>query len=105
MLEDKSLQLVVSASIPVERGPLGVRVMKHGKDFMVDKPGITTLEQLAEARRVQAETKRIFSIMYSERLENRATVQAGELVKAGAIGACGADDRHGPASHQHPDAA
>ncbi len=86
VLEDKSLQLVVSASIPVERGPLGVRVMKHGKDFMVDKPGITTLEQLAEARRVQAETKRIFSIMYSERLENRATVQAGELVKAGAIG-------------------
>jgi predicted dehydrogenase len=60
--------------------------MKHGKDFMVDKPGITTLEQLAECRRVQAETKRIFSIMYSERLENRATVQAGELVKAGAIG-------------------
>jgi predicted dehydrogenase len=86
VLEDKSLQLIVSASIPVERGPLGVRVMKHGKDFMVDKPGITTLEQLAECRRVQAETKRIFSIMYSERLENRATVQAGELVKAGAIG-------------------
>ena len=86
VLEDKSLQLVVSASIPVERGPLGVRVMKHGKDFMVDKPGITTLDQLAECRRVQAETKRIFSIMYSERLENRATIQAGELVKAGAIG-------------------
>ncbi len=86
VLEDKSLQLVVSASIPDERGPLGVRVMKHGKDFLVDKPGITTLEQLAEVRKVQAETKRIYSIMYSERLENRATVKAGELVRAGAIG-------------------
>ena len=86
VLEDKSLQLVVSASIPDERGPLGVRVMKHGKDFLVDKPGITTLEQLAEVRKVQAETKRIYSIMYSERLENRATVKAGELVQAGAIG-------------------
>ena len=53
---------------------------------MVDKPGITTLEQLAEVRKVQAETKRIYSIMYSERLENRATVKAGELVQAGAIG-------------------
>ena len=53
---------------------------------MVDKPGITTLEQLAEVRKVQAQTKRIYSIMYSERLENRATVRAGELVKAGAIG-------------------
>ena len=60
--------------------------MQHGKDYMADKPGITTLEQLAEVRRVQAETKRIYSIMYSERLENRATVKAGELVKAGAIG-------------------
>lgn len=86
ILEDKSVQLVVSASIPDERAPLGVRVMKHGKDFMVDKPGITTLDQLAEARRVQKATGRIYSIMYSERLENRATVKAGQLVKAGAIG-------------------
>ncbi len=86
VLEDPSIKLVVSAAIPDERGPLGVRVMQHGKDYMADKPGLTTLEQLAEVRRVQAETKRIYSIMYSERLENRATVKAGELVKAGAIG-------------------
>ena len=86
VLEDKTIQLIVSAAIPDERAPLGIRAMKHGKDFMVDKPGITTLEQLAEARRVQAETRRIYSIMYSERLENRATVKAGELVQAGAIG-------------------
>jgi predicted dehydrogenase len=77
---------VVSASIPHERAPLGLRVMQHGKDFMVDKPGITSLEQLAEVRRVQQQTKRIYSIMYSERFENAATVKAGELVKAGAIG-------------------
>lgn len=86
ILDDSSVQLVVSASIPVERAPLGIQVMKHGKDFMVDKPGITTLEQLEEVRKVQLETKRIYSIMYSERFENRATVKAGELVKAGAIG-------------------
>jgi predicted dehydrogenase len=86
IFDDKSIHLVVSASIPSERAPLGVRVMKSGKDFMVDKPGITSLEQLAEVRKVQKETKRIYSIMYSERFENRATVKAGELVKAGAIG-------------------
>jgi predicted dehydrogenase len=86
ILEDPSIQLVVSASIPNERAPLGLEVMRHGKDFMVDKPGMTTLEQLADVRRVQAETKRIYSILYSERLENRATVRAGELVQAGAIG-------------------
>jgi predicted dehydrogenase len=86
ILEDGSIQLVLSAAIPVERAPLGVEVMRHGKDFMSDKPGITTLEQLAEVRRVQRETRRIYSIMYSERFENPATVRAGELVKAGAIG-------------------
>ncbi len=86
ILDNKNIKLVVSASIPNERAPLGVRVMQHGKDFMADKPGITSLAQLAEVRRVQKETRRIYSIMYSERFENRATVKAGELVKAGAIG-------------------
>lgn len=86
ILDDSSIQLIVSASIPVDRAPLGVQVMRHGKDFMVDKPGIITLEQLEEVKKAQKETKRIYSIMYSERLENRATVRAGELVKSGAIG-------------------
>ena len=86
ILEDNSIQLVLSAAIPEERAPLGIEVMRHGKDYMVDKPGIITLEQLAEVRRVQKETQRIYSIMYSERFDNAATVKAGELVKAGAIG-------------------
>ncbi|WP_077919365.1 Gfo/Idh/MocA family protein [Spirosoma sp. 209] len=86
ILEDNSIQLILSSAIPEERAPLGIQVMRHGKDYMADKPGITTLAQLAEARKVQKETKRIYSIMYSERFENRATVKAGELVKAGAIG-------------------
>ena len=86
ILEDQTIQLVASAAIPNERAPLGIRVMRHGKDFMSDKPAATTLEQLAEVRRVQAATRRIYSITYSERLDSRATVRAGELVKAGAIG-------------------
>ena len=86
ILEDNSIQLVLSSIIPNERAPLGIRVMEHGKDYMVDKPGIITLEQLEEVKKVQKKTNRIYSILYSERHENRATVKAGELVKAGAIG-------------------
>ena len=86
VLEDRSTQLVVSASIPDERAPLGIRVMQHEKDYMADKPGITSLEQLAQVRKVQAQTRRIYSILYGERLENRATIRAGELVRSGAIG-------------------
>jgi predicted dehydrogenase len=86
ILEDPSISLVVSAAVNSERAPLGISAMRHGKDFMVDKPGITSLAQLAEVRKVQAETKRIYSICYSEHFETRSTVKAGELLKAGAIG-------------------
>ena len=86
ILSDPSIQLVASAAIPDQRAPLGVRVMRHGKDYLSDKPGIITLEQLAEVRKAVKETDRMFAIMYSERLEVKAAVQAGELVKAGAIG-------------------
>ena len=65
ILEDNSIQLILSSGIPVDRAPLGIEVMQHGKDYLVDKPGITTLEQLEAVRRVQKETKRMYTIMYS----------------------------------------
>ena len=86
ILNDKSIQLVLGAPIPDLRAPLGIRAMKAGKDFLGDKPGITSLEQLAEVRKAIRETKRKFAIMYSERLEVRAAVHAGDLVQQGAIG-------------------
>jgi predicted dehydrogenase len=86
ILEDKSIQLILSAAIPVDRAGIGIRAMQHGKDYMVDKPGLTSLEQLEQVRRIQKQTGRIYSIMYSERFENKATVKAGDLVKEGAIG-------------------
>ncbi len=86
ILEDPSIDLIASAAIPNERSAIGVRAMQHGKDFLSDKPGFTTPEQVATARKVQAETGRIYSIDYGERLENRATTKALELVQSGAIG-------------------
>ena len=86
ILGDKSIQLVAGAPIPDLRAPLGIRVMKAGKDYLADKPGITTLKQLADVRKAVKETGRKFAIMYSERLEVRSAVYAGELIKQGAIG-------------------
>lgn len=86
ILDDPSIQLVLSSQIANERAPLGVRAMKKGKDYLSDKPGITTLEQLADVRKTIAETKRIYAIMYSERLEVKAAVYAGDLIHQGAIG-------------------
>jgi len=86
ILEDRTIQLVLNAGIPCERAPMGIQVMQHGKDYMVDKPGFTTLAQLEEARRVQAQTRQIYSVCYSERFMTRSTAKAAALVKAGAIG-------------------
>ena len=86
ILEDNSIQLVASAAIPVDRAPLGIRVMLSGKDYMTDKPGIVTFDQFKEVKKVQKKTNRIYSIVYSERLGNSASVKAGELILSGAIG-------------------
>lgn len=86
ILDDQSIPLVLTAAIPADRAGIAIEAMQHGKDVMSDKPGMTTFEQLAELRRVQAETGRIYSICYSEHFETKATVKAGELVAAGAIG-------------------
>lgn len=86
ILNDSSIQLVLSSKIANERAALGVKAMLHGKDFLSDKPGITTLEDLALVRKTIAQTKRIYGILYSERLEVKAAVKAGELIQSGAIG-------------------
>jgi predicted dehydrogenase len=86
IIDDPSIQLVAAAPIPDLRAPLGVRCMRAGKDYLADKPGITTLKQLADVRKAVKDTGRKFAIMYSERLEVRSAVYAGELVKQGAIG-------------------
>jgi predicted dehydrogenase len=86
ILEDDAVRLVVGAGIPADRAGVALRAMRAGKDAMLDKPGCTTEAQLAELRRVQAETGRIVSICYSEHLLQPATVAASRLVAQGAIG-------------------
>ena len=86
LLEDPGVHLITCAAIPCQRAEFGIETMRHGKDFMVDKPGVTTFEQLAEVQRVQRETGRIFSVNFTERFEVRAVTTATQLVRSGAIG-------------------
>lgn len=86
ILDDASIELVISAAIPDERAAIGVEAMHAGKDFLVDKPGMTDLDQLERVRAVQRETGRFYHVYFSERLGNAATVRAGELAAAGVIG-------------------
>jgi predicted dehydrogenase len=86
LLDDPTLRLIASAAIPCERGPLGERVMDHGKDFFSDKPPFTSLEQLAAAKLKVRETGRKHAVYYAERLHVEAAVHAGRLIEQGAIG-------------------
>ncbi len=86
ILEDPSIQLILTASILNERSEVSIAAMRHGKDVMSDKPGMTSFAQLAAIKAAQTETGRIYSVCYSEHFETRSTVRAGELVAAGAIG-------------------
>jgi predicted dehydrogenase len=86
LLDDKSIQLILTSAIPAKRAEIALAAMRAGKDVMSDKPGMTSLDQLAEIKTVQQEMGRIFSVCYSEHFETRSTVRAGELVHAGAIG-------------------
>ena len=86
ILEDPTLRLVAAAAVPCDRGPLGCRVMEHGKDYFTDKTPFTTLAQLAQARAVAARSGRRYFVYYSERLHVECAVEAGRLIKAGAIG-------------------
>ncbi|HEY5894195.1 MAG TPA: Gfo/Idh/MocA family oxidoreductase [Chthoniobacterales bacterium] len=86
ILDDADVHLVAAAAVPSERGPLGCRVLRAGKDYFTDKTPFTSLEQLGEARETVAATGRKYMVYYSERLHVECAVHAGKLIADGAIG-------------------
>ena len=46
ILQSKEINLVASAAVTADRGPLGLRVMDHGKHYLSDKAPFTTFDQL-----------------------------------------------------------
>jgi predicted dehydrogenase len=86
LLEDPEVRLIVTAGIPGERAEIATLAMRHGKDVMVDKPGVISTDQLATVKRAQKESGKIWSVNFSERFEVPAMTRAAELVRAGAIG-------------------
>ena len=77
---------IVCAAIPRDRAAIAIDAMAHGKDVMVDKPGVTSFDQLAIVEQAVRETGRIFSICFSERFVVPATIVAEKIIAVGAIG-------------------
>ncbi len=81
------VDLVVTAAIPSERPAIAIDAMRAGKDVLADKPGATTAAQVDELERVCAQTRRRYTVLFSERLGSPAMLHAQSLVESGRIGA------------------
>lgn len=86
LLADPSAAVMVCAAVPADRAALAIEAMRHGKDVLCDKPGVTTTADLDALRRTVADTGRIFSICFTERFLVPAVGAALDLVRAGRIG-------------------
>jgi predicted dehydrogenase len=80
------VDIVVTAAVPSERAQIAMDAMRAGKDIVLDKPGVTSVEQLDAVRAAQAETGRRWFVVFSERLGSPAMNEALDLVRRGAIG-------------------
>jgi predicted dehydrogenase len=85
LLDDPSIDFVVIAAVPRDRAHLAIAAMQRGKDVMVDKPGVTTADELAAIQSAVMETGRIWSIALG-RLASPAQQEALRIVRSGELG-------------------
>ena len=87
ILADESIGLIVVAGVPSERAAVAVAALRAGKHVLSDKPGVTTVAQLGELRAaLDGRQGRPWTVLFSERFENRAIGEAVAMARAGAVG-------------------
>lgn len=85
-LQDPTVALIVTAGIPSERAQIAISAMKHGKDVLTDKPGVTSHEQLEQVQEAVRQTGRLFAVCFSERMTVPSVATAQRLIADGAVG-------------------
>jgi predicted dehydrogenase len=85
LLSAPSVDFIVLSAVPRDRSALAIAAMRHGKDIMSDKPGVTTLEQLEEVRRTVNDTGRLWSVCVG-RVASPAMQEALRVVRSGELG-------------------
>ena len=86
VLDDKTIDLIACASIPVDRYQIGEKALSNGKHFFSDKPGFINKDQVKKARHLVAHTGLKWGIYYSERLHVESAIYASQLIERGEIG-------------------
>jgi predicted dehydrogenase len=87
ILADDTIDLVVTAAIPNRRADIALAAIAAGKHVVSDKPGLTTMDQLDAIRAAVADRPgRPWTVLFTERFENRAINEAVRLARSGAVG-------------------
>ena len=86
VLADEEVELIASASINAHRGPLAVQSLRAGKHFFVDKPCVTTLEQMEEIKKAVEETGLKWFAFFGEMLTHVGVKWVRQELEKGNLG-------------------
>lgn len=86
VLEDDEVELIASASINADRGPLAVRVLEAEKHFFVDKPCVTTLQQVEDVKAAVERSSKKWFAFFGEMATNAGVRWVREELEKGNLG-------------------
>lgn len=87
VLADPDVGLVVTVGVPAERAAVAVAALEAGKAVLSAKPGVTERSDLDRIGDLVADRPgRPWTVLFSERFENRATARAVAMARAGDLG-------------------
>jgi predicted dehydrogenase len=86
VLADPTIELVVTAAVPSDRSTIAAEALASGKDVLADKPLAVDRASFDAVAAAQAESGRLLTVWFGERLYNPSVLRAVELVHEGLIG-------------------
>lgn len=87
VLADPTIEVVVTVGVPSERAEVALGALEAGKAVVSAKPGVTSQAQLDAVRAALTDRPgRPWTVLFTERFENRAVLRGIELARQGAIG-------------------
>ncbi len=86
LLGDPAIDLILCGDVNGLRGSVLKEALTAGKHVFVDKPPVTTLEDLEAVEQAAQRTGKLFFVYFGERLDNPLLIKTKELVDEGRIG-------------------
>jgi predicted dehydrogenase len=86
VLDDPSIELVVTAAVPSDRGRIAALALECGRDVLADKPLCVDRDAFDSVASAHARSGRHLAVWFGERLYNPSVLRAVGLVRDGLIG-------------------